>query len=90
MIEAFRLVTGVYPIPEWFILAMQNRQVRPPMKRPPINGWAMHGMLVQTPDGEIHAQPGDWVVQIEEHLYVVKPADFEGTFIPLDDLNRGS
>ena len=81
MIRAFQLIIGAYPMPDWFIDAIQKGRINSACQDPKPNRWAKDGVVVDTPFGSKLAMPADWVICTEKNsLFVVKRCDFERTY----------
>lgn len=50
------------------------------------NAHCDEGILIPTPEGEMNARPGDWVIRgIKGEFYPCKPDIFEATYEPVHE-----
>ena len=62
--------------PEWIVEALCDKRARILAK-----GTGGVVLMIQTDEGEMRAQPGDWIIKgIEGELYPCKPDIFEATY----------
>lgn len=77
VIEAVR-ITGIPQVmPEWWTRAVMSEKVLPT---------ADGGAIIRTLEGDMTADPGDWIIQgVKGELYPCKPDIFEATYEEVKD-----
>lgn len=76
VIEAFQWTGGVDQLedPEWIVRAIQDEDVY----------FDQGVMMISTLEGNLSAQPGDWIIQgVEGEIYPCKPNIFAKTYEPV-------
>ena len=78
VIEAFQWLNKQWVVPDdhWLIKAQDRKEIR----------LAGDILLIKTPEGEMQAKPGDWIIRgVKGEIYPCKPDIFEATYEAVEE-----